>query len=147
MAAERNASLPGRIAILPAYYYLFALYHDYEINNALFARREDAAQMAAFVRRIQTVAPLIQPARKSWALRLFTERQSLARFSPHLVDEAWRQLRQYVAAPSRPVEQPPAAPPRRGRAPRPAAGATHAPAPPPRSRPFPRSPVDYRLTA
>ena len=84
------------ILILPGYYYLYALYADYGLNNAFFSEGEDTARMRAIVRAVQEVREVMAPFRKSWALRLFTERTALARFSPHLVNEVLRELRALV---------------------------------------------------
>lgn len=81
---------------LQEYYYLYALFFDYPINNEFNAGLEDRARMRDLLRFIQPLIGLRQPYRKSFALRLFTERQSLERFSPEKVDEALRQLKQAV---------------------------------------------------
>jgi len=146
MSAGHIASLPGSLALLPAYYYLYALYHDYPLNNAFLARQEYAAHMADFARHVQTVAALEQPYRKSFALRLFTGRESLARFSPHQVAEALRELRELLR------RSPPPPGPRRALPPPDWSARRDAPRRrrPPQGRPartFPRSPVDYRLIA
>lgn len=84
------------MATLPAYYYLYALYFDYLINNRFHAELEHEAKIRDALRRIQPLMRRTQPHRKTWALRLFTERASLERFPPELVDEAWRQLHALV---------------------------------------------------
>lgn len=84
------------IVTLPGYYALYALYFDYPINNAFFGKSERAEAMRRFVLTVQRIEAAVQPYRKTWALRLFTERQALSRFSPHLVNEALRQLRELV---------------------------------------------------
>jgi hypothetical protein len=87
---------PFNIATLPAYYALYALYFDYDSNNASALAREDLERVRESARIIQPLLGLVQPYHKSWALRLFTERASLDAYAPELVDEAWRQLRQLV---------------------------------------------------
>ena len=84
------------LATLPGYYYLYALYFDYPLNNAWFSPREYEAQVRAALRALQPVLAARQPVRKSMALRLFTEREALHRYSPEQVNEAWRQLRDLV---------------------------------------------------
>ena len=84
------------ILILPGYYYLYALYADYQLNNAFFSGQEDTQRMREIIRVVQYAREVLQPYRKSWALRLFTERKALARFSPHLVSEVLRELRHMV---------------------------------------------------
>ncbi len=81
---------------LPEYYYLYGLFFDYPINNAFHIGREERARIRDLLRFIQPLAALRQPYRKNFALRLFTERQTLERFPPHKVDEALRQLKQEV---------------------------------------------------
>ena len=58
--------------------------------------REERARIRDLLRFIQPLTGLRQPYRKNFALRLFTERQTLERFPPHKVDEALRQLKQEV---------------------------------------------------
>ena len=77
----------------PAYYYLYGLYADYPINNAFLHTLEAREALRIRLREVQPLLWYFRPYRKSYTLRLFTERSSLARFSPELVDEAWRQLR------------------------------------------------------
>jgi len=84
------------IATLPAYYPLYALYTDYIINNLEHARLEDMARVRESLRVIAPLMGKDQPYRKSWALRLFTERQALDSFPPEQVDEAWRQVREWI---------------------------------------------------
>lgn len=79
---------------LPEYYYLYALYFDYPLNNAFHIEREEEQRMRDLLRYVQPLIGLRQPYRKSFALRLFTERQMLERFPPEQVDEALRQLKQ-----------------------------------------------------
>ena len=133
------------------YYYLYALYFDYPINNAFFAKKEYGERMEEMVRVIQQIEELVQPYRKTWALRLFTERSSLARFSPELANEAYRQLSEIVKL----LGAPPGWPPRKhgrtgpspGRAAAPAARRARALPPPVGPPPFPQSPITYVLTA
>jgi hypothetical protein len=162
----------GSVAALvthPGYYYLYALYADYPINNAWFRNEETAALLAERLRVIQPLLGAVQPYRKSAALRLFTERAALERFPPERVAEAWRQLRALLERLGPPPGWPEAAPPspryehapppslRRRRSaaglaagaarsarPVPAAPAAPAPPRPPRRRARRRkSPVDY----
>ncbi|MBI4082612.1 MAG: hypothetical protein HY423_08375 [Candidatus Lambdaproteobacteria bacterium] len=156
MHQPQIASLPGAIATLPGYYYLYALYFDYPLNQAWWSAREYAAAMEELVRAIQPLRRYIAPNRKSFALRLFTERQALARFRPELVDEALRQWRGLIERVGPPAGWPRPPRPRRprqgpGRAIRPAAPRTapHAvPQPHPRPMaPFRRSPIDYSREA
>ncbi len=88
----------GAINILtqPGYYYLYALYFDYPINNAFFGGEEYAERVRELVRVVQHIRALQQPYRKSWPLRLFTERDAMARFSPDTVNEMLAQLREIV---------------------------------------------------
>ena len=81
---------------LPEYYYLYALYFDYPLNNQFHLGIEDRKRMRGLLRFIAPLIGLRQSYRKSFALRLFTERQSLERFPPERVDEALRQLKQAV---------------------------------------------------
>ena len=96
-----RAPIHGHYAHLvthPGYYQLYALYHDYQINNARHAEMEYADLLRERVQVIQPLLALVQPYRKSWALRLFTERQSMGRFHPTMVHELWRQLAEVIAA-------------------------------------------------
>lgn len=146
----------------PGYYYLYALYADYPINNAWLRRRETAAVLGERLRVIQPLLAALEPYRKSAALRLFTERAGSGRFPPERVSEAWRQLRallEYAGPPAGWPEAPPPAPPYRealpaglrrrpGRAaarPIPARGleAEREPSPRRRRPHLPKSPVDY----
>ena len=145
------------------YYYLYALYFDYPINNAFFAGREDRERMEEMVRVIRRIEELVQPHRKTWALRLFTERSSMARFSPELVSEAYRQLGEIVKLLGAPPGWPRRKDGRRGSSPGRAAALTTALTTAPTGRraralspapfqtreppPFPQSPIDYRLIA
>lgn len=88
----------GAINILaqPGYYYLYALYFDYPINNAFFGGEEYSERVRELVRVVQRLHALQQPYRKSLALRLFTERDAMARFSPDTVNEMLVQLRELV---------------------------------------------------
>ncbi len=94
-----NPTLLGPYAALanhPAYYSLYALYHDYPISNVWFQEPEHAARLKKSLRTIAPLLELVQPYRKSYALRLFTERESLLRFPPDKANEAWRQLRHMI---------------------------------------------------
>lgn len=159
-----NATVSGYYAALithPGYYYLYALYFDYPINNAWFKRREYAALIQERLRTIQPLLALVQPYRKSPALRLFTERESRDRFPPERVNEAWRQLRNLIERvgppPGWPDGPPPPEPPYRWRLPRAARkrnrhGDAGIPAEPEsaakaRAAHLPKSPVDYTQDA
>lgn len=159
-----NATVSGYYAALithPGYYYLYALYFDYPINNAWFKRREYAALIQERLRTIQPLLALVQPYRKSPALRLFTERESRERFPPERVNEAWRQLRNLIERvgppPGWPDGPPPPEPPYRWRLPRAArkrnrhgdAGISAEPesAAKARAAHLPKSPVDYTQDA
>ncbi len=150
----------ANLATLPGYYYLYALYFDYEINNRLHNAREHEQRIAAALREIAEPVRLTQPYRKTWALRLFTERESEARFRSELVSEAWRQLRELVDRIGPPVGWPSGADLKSptGRAP------SRRPAPPPEwtepppdkpagppesssQDPPPRSPINYEFDA
>ncbi len=94
-----NPTLHGPYAALanhPAYYSLYALYHDYPVSNVWFEEPEHAARLKKSLRTIAPLLELISPYRKSYALRLFTERESLLRFPPDKANEAWRQLRHMI---------------------------------------------------
>lgn len=148
MHQPQIASLPGAIATLPGYYYLYALYFDYPLNQAWWSAREYAAAMEELARAIQPLRRYIAPYRKSFALRLFTERQALARFRPELVDEAlrqWRGLIERVGPPAGWPRPPRLRGPRKG-AGRPAAHPSPQARPGPKP-PFRRSPIDYRREA
>jgi hypothetical protein len=132
------------IVTLPAYYPLYALYTDYLINNLQHARLEDMERVREALRVIAPLLGLEQPYRKTWALRLFTERQALGSYPPELVDEAWRQVRQWVEHWGPPPDWPTARHQQQHRVLR------RRPSPPtPEPEPgkasdfFPRSPVDY----
>jgi hypothetical protein len=84
------------VLTLPEYYYLYALFFDYPLNNVFHIDREERAKIREMLSTIQRWLDLRQPYRKDFRLRLFTERESLARWSPDLVDEALRQLKQTV---------------------------------------------------
>lgn len=159
-----NATVSGYYAALithPGYYYLYALYFDYPINNAWFKRREYAALIQERLRTIQPLLALVQPYRKSPALRLFTERESRDRFPPERVNEARRQLRNLIERvgppPGWPDGPPPPEPPYRWRLPRAARkrnrhGNAGIPAEPEsaakaRAAHLPKSPVDYTQDA
>jgi hypothetical protein len=110
----RNAAVHGHVAALvthPGYYYLYALYADYPIGNAWFTRREYAALLQERLGLIQHLLGMVQPYRKSEALRLFTERSTLERFPAERVAEAWRQLRELLERIGPPPGWPEQAPP------------------------------------
>ncbi len=86
----------AHLATQPGYYYLYALYADYRINNAWFREGEYSELLRERIRVIQPLLALVQPYRKSPALRLFTERQSRDRFPPDKVNEAYRELRALI---------------------------------------------------
>lgn len=133
------------IATLPEYYPLYALYVDYTINNVAHARLEDMEQVRKALRIIAPLLGLEQPYRKSWALRLFTERQALASFPPELVDEAWRQVREWIERWGPPPDGPTPRQKLRRRVTKPKRSAPAQPKPPPRAEDFfPKSPVDYK---
>ena len=81
------------VLTLPEYYYLYALFVDYPLNNAFHLEHEERAKIREMLTTVRRWLDLRQPYRKSFQLRLFTERESLARWSPDLVDEALRQLK------------------------------------------------------
>jgi hypothetical protein len=84
------------IITLQGYYYLYALFFDYPINNAYFLKGENQARVVESMRVVQRLHALRQPYRKSWALRLFTERDAMSRFSPELVNVVLFQIRELV---------------------------------------------------
>ena len=86
----------AHLATQPGYYYLYALYADYAVNNAWFREREYAALLRERLRVIQPLLALVQPYRKSPSLRLFTERLGRERFPPDQVNEAYRELRALI---------------------------------------------------
>ena len=85
------------ILTVQGYYQLYALFFDYPINNDYYLSREDRERIRAHLRAVQPLLALTQPYRFDWRLRLFTQRQSLDRFSPEKVHELLRQLRNTVA--------------------------------------------------
>lgn len=94
-----NPAVHGPYAQLitqPGYYYLYALYADFAADNAKHLSREYEVLLQRRLRAAQPLLGLVQPYRKSWALRLFTERKSLGRFQPEEVSEAWRQLGELI---------------------------------------------------
>lgn len=138
------------------YYYLYALYFDYPLNNAFFSDEENRERVMESLRAVQRLRGMVQPYRKSWAVRLFTERDAIARFSPDAVNTMLFQLRELVTQLGPPPgwsrgPLPAMRPPRQRRRPR-AAAAEPAAAPPsamePRRppSPFPKPPMPYRLT-
>jgi hypothetical protein len=84
------------VLTLPEYYYLYALFFDYPLNNAFHLEREERARIRDMLSTVQRWLSLRQPYRKSFALRLFTERDALVRWSPELAVETLRQLKQAV---------------------------------------------------
>lgn len=84
------------IITLQGYYYLYALYFDYPINNLYFTQEENADRMREVARVVQRLQALVQPYRKSWPVRLFTERDAIARLSPDVVNTLLAQLREVV---------------------------------------------------
>lgn len=150
----------AHLATQPGYYYLYALYADYPLSNAWFLEREYAEILRERIRVIQPLLALVQPYRKSPALRLFTERQSRDRFPVEKVNEAYRQLRNLIEAIGPPPGWPDAAPPpglefqhhipagaRRREPPLTETAATTGTVEDPsrakEENPFPKSPVDY----
>jgi hypothetical protein len=139
----------------PGYYYLYALYADYALNNTWFQRRGYAALLAERLRTIQPLLALVQPYRKSPALRLFTERRSRERFPVERANEAWRELRALIerlGEPSGWPHTPPPEPPYahalpRGARRRKPPGATKRAAPRKALPRLPKSPVDYSRDA
>jgi len=139
------------IVTLPEYYYLYALYFDYIINNHYFAGVADDRRVEQMIRVVQPLLGLRQPYRKTWALRLFTERQSLQHFRPEEVDEALRELRDMVDELGPPPRWPhgrvPKTPPARRRPTRLSRRSEAKPPPPTQPEPpFPRAPIDYDTT-
>jgi hypothetical protein len=143
------------VITLQGYYYLYALYFDYPINNAFFTQEENAERVWEVVRVVQRMKALVQPHRKSWPVRLFTERDAVSRFSPDAVNQMLVDLRELVEQLGPPPgwSRGPLPPPTRvaGRHPRrrsarmaPAAGEEPSPRRPP--IPFPPAPFPYRLT-
>src|SRR5579863_7230157 len=90
------APIVASLAEQPAYYALYALYVDYLANNQAHRAREYFARLYKVVTYIQPLLGLEQPYQKSWSLRLFTEREALARFSPERASTAWWLVRQAV---------------------------------------------------
>jgi len=84
------------VLTLPEYYYLYALFFDYPLNNAFAIDREERDRIRGWLRQVRPATALYQPYEKSFALRLFTQRQALARWSPDLAVETLRQLKQAV---------------------------------------------------
>ena len=84
------------VITLQGYYYLYALFFDYPINNAFFTNVENRDRVIESLRTVQRLQAMRQPYRKSWAVRLFTERDAMARFSPELVNVVLYQLRELV---------------------------------------------------
>ena len=132
------------ILTLPAYYPLYALYADYLENHREHARLEDMERVRESLRVIAPLIGLEQPYRKDWALRLFTERQALESFPAEQVDEAWRQVREWIEAMGPPPDWPTPRQQQRHRTlkRRPATPKSE-PVPRKAEDYFPRSPVDY----
>ena len=94
-----HPTVHGHFAALvnhPAYHSLYGIYADYRVNNALFNERENQARLQKLLRQVQPLLWRYTPYRKSFALRLFTERQSLERFPAHKAQEAWRELKELI---------------------------------------------------
>jgi hypothetical protein len=146
------APIVASLAEQPAYYALYALYADYAANNGFHRAREYFARLREIVRFIQPLQGKEQPYMQSWSLRLFSEREALARFTPEQASAAWRLVRQVVdeiglpagwqaptsAGPGRPLQRP------GRREVRARAPAFVEALPRPAVPAFPRSPVDYR---
>ncbi len=140
------------VLTVQGYYYLYALFFDYPINNEFYIRGEERERIREYLRAVQPILGLKQPFRLDGKLRLFTQRQSMARFSPEKVHELLRQLRNTVEL----TAQPPPHPLRRATdrpLPRRFAIAKQREtlqaeeAPETQRPPPPQSPVDYRMTA
>lgn len=130
----------------PGYYYLYAAYADFALNGEALRRKEYARLIQERLRALQPVLAMVQPYRKSPALRVFTRRRSLERFPPEKADEAWRELRGLIERVGPPAGwKTGAAPPAGGAGPGGAEAAPEGERPGETSaeRPFPRSPVDY----
>lgn len=132
----------------PGYYYLYAAYADFALNGEALRRREYAELIQERLRTIQPLLAMVQPYRKSPALRVFTRRRSLERFPPEKADEAWRELRgliERVGPPAgwRPGAAAPALPTETDGAAEAAPEGPGQPGEASAERPFPRSPVDY----
>ena len=84
------------VLTLQEYYYLYALFFDYPLNNEFALAREERERVRGWLRMARPFAAVYKPYEKSFALRLFTERRTLARWSPELADEALRQLKDAV---------------------------------------------------
>jgi hypothetical protein len=84
------------VLTLPEYYYLYALFFDYPLNNAFAIDREERDRIRSWLRQARPAAALYKPYEKSFTLRLFTERSALARWSPELSVEILRQLKHAV---------------------------------------------------
>jgi len=136
------------IVTLPGYYALYALYSDYLLNNERHAALESLERVRESVRLLGPALPLAwgQPFRKSWAMRLFTEREALSAYPPELVNEAWRQLGEAIEALGPPPgwRGPGPSPRERLRRRRFKPRPVLPPPPPARYPEYPRSPVDYR---
>jgi hypothetical protein len=84
------------VLTLPEYYYLYALFFDYPLNNAFAIDREQRDQIRGWLRQVRPASALYKPYEKSFALRLFTEREALARWTPEMSVEILRQLKNAV---------------------------------------------------
>ena len=140
------------VLTIQGYYYLYALFFDYPINNEYYVRGEERERIREYLRAVQPILGLKQPFRLDVRLRLFTQRQSMERFSPEKVHELLRQLRNTVEL----AAEPPPHPLRRATdrpLPRRFAIAKQreivqaAEAPEPQRPPLPRWPMDYRMIA
>ena len=90
------APIVASLAEQPAYYALYALYVDYMVNRRRDAEREYLERLHEVVTYIQPLIGKEQPYMKSWALRLFTEREALKRFSLEQAGTAWELVRKVV---------------------------------------------------
>ncbi|MDH4120408.1 MAG: hypothetical protein OEV94_01710 [Deltaproteobacteria bacterium] len=107
---------PISLITLPEYYPLFAVYFDYLVNHQHHLAQEQLRRIQQSLRSVHARAEVGAPWRKSWTLRLFTERFLLERFPPHLVKEAWLFLREELEG--LPLQEAGDQPPRGERTPR-----------------------------
>ncbi len=134
------------------YYYLYALYFDYPINNAFFANEENTQRVREALWTVRRLEGMRAPYRKHWRVRLFTERDAVARFTPETVNYVLFQLRELVDQIGPPPGWSrgplPSMEERRSRAgmPRDAGHKPQVPAPPGLTKPFPKPPIPIRLT-
>ena len=89
MSAEHIATLPG-------FYPLFAVYADFVLNNTQTLGQEEAQRVQMLLRQVRQALGLNPAYEKSWALRLFTERENLRRMPPEQVRDAWALLREAI---------------------------------------------------